>query len=329
METKTAATATEAPLSAANQVVERPSPKPPLVTGGKIAAIVPQDMDAAWRLATMVVKANMAPKSLPTAEQCTVAILHGLEVGFTPMAALQSIAVINGVPSIWGDGMLALVRSSGLLEDIIETIEDDQDGPTIAACKVKRKDSPTWVVQSFTRPQAMKAGLWRKQGPWQQYPQRMMQMRARSWALRDAFPDVLRGLTGAEEAADMVDVTAASSATTTAPEPRRSDYVFKGGSQDNSQSSQRTEADPDPAHEAETGEIKKSWNLADSIVGQQAKLSAIHDLLEMAEIKSEVDDIEAEHREFIGKLGTRKTETMKAFADRKAELPEALEQTGK
>ena len=42
--------------------------------------------------------------------------------GFTPMAALQSIAVVNGMPTIYGDGMLALVRASGLLEDIIETI---------------------------------------------------------------------------------------------------------------------------------------------------------------------------------------------------------------
>lgn len=329
METATAtATKTDTPPPA-NQVAERPAPKPPLVSGGKIAAIVPQDMDAAWRLATMVVKAGMAPKSLSTVEQCTVAILHGLEVGFTPMAALQSIAVVNGMPSIWGDGMIALVRSSGLLEDIIETIEDDKEGPTIAVCKVKRVGSPSWVVQSFTRPQAMKAGLWRKQGPWTQYPQRMMQMRARSWALRDAFPDVLRGLTSAEEAGDMVDVTDRGSATTAPPEPRRSDYVFKGGSQP----AQTTEVDEQPEHDPETGVIgdqgKKTWKLADTIVGQQAKLSAIHDLLGMAEIKSEVDEIEAEHKEFLDKLGRQKSDTMYAFASRKAELPEALAPSGK
>lgn len=49
---------------------------------------------------------------------------------------------------------------------------------------------------------AAKAGLKGKQGPWTQYPKRMMQMRARSWALRDVFPDVLRGMPVAEEVMD-------------------------------------------------------------------------------------------------------------------------------
>lgn len=327
METATAtATKTDAPQPA-NQVAERP--KPPLVGGGKVSAIVPNDIDSIWRLATMVIAAKMNPKSLDSVEKCTIAIMHGLEVGLTPMAALQSIAVVNGMPSIWGDGLIALVRASGLLEDIQETVEDDQDGPTMAVCRVKRRDSPSWVVQSFTRPQAMKAGLWRKQGPWVQYPHRMMQMRARAFALRDAFPDVLRGLHSAEEVSDMVDVTDRGSATTAPPEPRRSDFVFKGGSQP----AQATDADEQPEHAPEGGEIgdqgKKSWRLADTIVGQQAKLSAIHDLLGMAEIKSEVDDIEAEHREFIDKLGRLRGETMHAFKARKDELPETLAPTAK
>lgn len=209
----------------ANAVAVAKPPKPPLVGGGRISAIVPQDIESVFRLATVVHAAGMAPKSLDSVEKCTVAILHGLELGLTPMAALQSIAVVNGAPTIFGDGMIALVRASGLLEDMIETVEDDSEGPTVAVCKVKRAGSPTWIVQSFTRPQAQRAGLWRKQGPWTQYPQRMMQMRARSWALRDAFPDVLRGLGSAEEAAEMLDVTKRGSATTAPPEPRRSDYV--------------------------------------------------------------------------------------------------------
>ena len=50
---------------------------------------------------------------------------------------------------------------------------------------------------------AKRAGLYGKQGPWQQYPKRMLQMRARAWALRDVFPDVLRGVHVAEEAQDL------------------------------------------------------------------------------------------------------------------------------
>ena len=166
-----------------------PAPKPALIGGGRIAAIVPQDFESAYRLATVVSKSGMAPKSLDSVEKCTVAIMHGLELGLTPMAALQSIAVVNGMPTVFGDGLLARVRASDLMEDLQESVESDASGPTVAVCKVKRRGQASWVVHSFTRAEAMKAGLWKKAGPWSQYPQRMMQMRARSWALRDAFAD--------------------------------------------------------------------------------------------------------------------------------------------
>ena len=42
-----------------------------------------------------------------------------------------------------------------------------------------------------------------KQGPWTQHPKRMRQMRARAFALRDVFPDVLCGMPVAEELQDM------------------------------------------------------------------------------------------------------------------------------
>src|SRR3546814_17968193 len=49
---------------------------------------------------------------------------------------------------------------------------------------------------------AKKAGRAGKQGPWSQYPQRMLQMRARAWAMRDGFADVLKGIGIAEEVRD-------------------------------------------------------------------------------------------------------------------------------
>jgi hypothetical protein len=57
-------------------------------------------------------------------------------------------------------------------------------------------------VVKFSVADAKKASLWGKSGPWSQYPRRMLQMRARGFALRDAFPDVLKGLVTAEEAFD-------------------------------------------------------------------------------------------------------------------------------
>lgn len=289
------------------------APKPPLLTGGKIAAIIPHDFDSAYRIANIIVKSGMAPKSLDTPEKACVAIMHGLELGLTPMASLQSIAVVNGMPTIYGDGMIALVRSSGLLEDIIETFEEDKDGPTIAVCKVKRIGQSSWVVHSFTRAEALKAGLWRKQGPWTQYPRRMMQMRARSWALRDAFADVLRGLHSAEE---MMDVTESGSATTAPPEPRRSDYVQSA----------------DAGHDQETGEIQeigqaatetvdRPWKMPDDIIGQDPRMKVVRaQFNDQAETVAEVDAIATEHAEFIAKLGTKRAGFEKEIADRKLTL---------
>jgi hypothetical protein len=59
------------------------------------------------------------------------------------------------------------------------------------------------LTRSFSVADAKKASLWGKAGPWSNYPKRMLQMRARSWALRDAFPDVLRGIGIKEEQHDI------------------------------------------------------------------------------------------------------------------------------
>jgi len=59
----------------------------------------------------------------------------------------------------------------------------------------------------FSVEDAKRAGLWGKQGPWQAYPKRMLQMRARGFALRDAYPDVLKGLITTEEAQDYPEET--------------------------------------------------------------------------------------------------------------------------
>jgi hypothetical protein len=202
-----------------------PATVPALSVGGKIAAIVPQTWQEAVSMAGAICRAGMAPKHYEgNVERATVAILAGLEVGLTPLVALQSIFVINNTPTLYGDGLVALVRGSGLLEDIQETLEVDEKGePQIAICRVKRKGEATWGEQILTRPMCARAGWLGKSGPWTQTPGRMMQFRARSWAFRDRFADVLKGLKSAEEMEDMVDITPAG--TTAQAEPKREDYV--------------------------------------------------------------------------------------------------------
>jgi hypothetical protein len=156
-----------------------------------------QSYDELGRFCLAVQQSGLAPKSFSTPQAIMVAIQHGLELGLAPMQALQSIAVINGRPSLWGDAALALATAHPDFEDINEEATD-----TEATCTIKRKGrSP--VVRKFSVDDAKKAGLWAKAGPWSQYPKRMLQMRARSFALRDSFPDALRGVAIREEQEDI------------------------------------------------------------------------------------------------------------------------------
>ena len=160
-------------------------------------SLTPQSLNEALQFADMLSKSNMVPKDYQgNPANCIIAMQWGMEIGLQPLQAMQNIAVINGRPAIWGDAMLAIVRGSGLLERITEEPTD-----TGCTCAVKRKGEPE-VVRTFTLEDAKRAGLAGKQGPWQQHPKRMMQMRARAFALRDVFPDVLRGVHIAEIAQD-------------------------------------------------------------------------------------------------------------------------------
>ena len=127
-------------------------------------------------------------------------VLYGEQLGVAPLQALQGVAVINGRPSVWGDLALAVARAHPEFRDIVEELggKGDDYGAT---CTITRRNQ-TPVVRRFTWKDAERAGLKGKQGPWTQYPQRMLQMRARAWALRDSFADALCGLAVREELED-------------------------------------------------------------------------------------------------------------------------------
>lgn len=145
-----------------------------------------------FRFSKAVSVAGLAPRGLEKPECVLVAIQMGLELGITPMAALQNIGVINGKPKLYGSMPLALVRASGLLEYIKETIDGSGDSRK-AVCVTKRKGDPEPKTTAFSVAEAKAAGLWGK-NVWATYPDRMLIHRARGFNLDDNFPDVLKGM---------------------------------------------------------------------------------------------------------------------------------------
>jgi len=158
-----------------------------------------RNLEDMYRFAQHVANSGLAPKSFVRPEQIMIAIQMGAELGMPPMKSLQSFAVVNGQARLWGDVPLALVRQSGNLEYIKESIEGDSDDSMYAICITKRKGDPEPKTTKFSVADAKKAGLWGKAGTWQSYPKRMLQYRARSFNLRDNFPDCFGGATIAEE----------------------------------------------------------------------------------------------------------------------------------
>ena len=160
-----------------------------------------QSLGHMLRYADMCLSAGVVPKGVNQAA-VVIAIEYGASVGLSAAMSVQSIAVINGRPSIFGDAVPALC--SDILQDKREwyTGEEFTDDWT-AHCELHRVGRSQPCVQSFSWAEAKRAGLDKKSGPWTQYPKRMLMWRARMWAYRDEFPDRLQGMASVEESRDI------------------------------------------------------------------------------------------------------------------------------
>jgi hypothetical protein len=162
----------------------------------------PQTFEQALTFANYMADSDMVPKDFKGKPgNCLIAMQWGFEVGLKPLQALQGIAVINGRPSIWGDALLSLVLSSPVCKDVIERYEGT--GDDFKAVCIAQRHGRADKMATFSLKDAKAAGLLGKQGPWVQYRDRMLKQRARAFALRDQFADVIKGLSVAEEAQDI------------------------------------------------------------------------------------------------------------------------------
>lgn len=158
--------------------------------------LVGSSFEDQYRLARAYHASGLMPKALSSPEKVLVAMQLCHELQLPPMSSMGKIMVINQTPAIFGDLPLALVHRSGKLTSHKEEFEDKDGQPYAVTCTVQR-DNMEPIVRRFTIDDAKKAGLFRND-IWNKYPKRMLQCRARSWALKDAFPDVLSGISVAE-----------------------------------------------------------------------------------------------------------------------------------
>lgn len=191
-----------------------PSAPPPMPAKRVLLArqsdgLSPRNLDEAMALAQRLSDSSLVPKDYRGKPgDILIAIGLGHEVGLKWAQALQSIAVIGGRPTIWGDAGLGLVMSH---PDYEWHKEHDDPVEQTATCTIKRRGLDP-VTRSFGQADAERIIVWERdsQGTPRQvrladrpvwkagYGVRMRQMRARWWAMKDTFPDALKGIEGRE-----------------------------------------------------------------------------------------------------------------------------------
>lgn len=192
--------------------------------------INPQNFEEAQKWCSYLSHSQMVPKNFQTPEGSKIdkganiyaAIIKGAELGLKPMQALNAINVIEGRISLSTDAKKAVCMRFG---KISQTYSDGNGNPTWTV-KVERPGFAD-VEISYSAVDAAQADLMKVKtldsgvkvwsgvkGAWCGYWKRMLLKRAMSWALDDAFPDILSGLATTEEIQDLVAPAPAAQAKT-------------------------------------------------------------------------------------------------------------------
>ena len=121
-----------------------------------------QSVTDAMKFSETVANSDFAPKDFRgKPASCMLAIQCGAEIGLAPLQSLQSIAVVNGRPSVYGDAALAVCKASNVCEYVTESIDGDGE-QMVATCTAKRRGYPQPTVVKFSVADAKKASLWGK-----------------------------------------------------------------------------------------------------------------------------------------------------------------------
>ena len=164
--------------------------------GNVAAGGMPVDFANKFRMARVLCNSGLIPSGLNTPEKVTVALQWGFELGLSPMVAVNNIAVVNGKPTMSADMLHAIARHNPEYAGLKWIEQTDKRAECVVIRKTANYTEETKGVYTWEMAQA--AGLTSKDN-WKKYPSRMLKHRALSYALRDAFPDVLAGIYNPEE----------------------------------------------------------------------------------------------------------------------------------
>lgn len=161
------------------------------------------------QLCTYNLKSGWLPNKINTPEKAYIVALTGRELGISPITALRQINVIDGMPTLSGQLMLAMVKTRSP-QSIINIKSKD------TGCYIKVKRNPNEAEFSefdFTMQDAKNAQLLGKDN-WKKYPKDMCMWRAVSKMCRFEFPDLLGPVSYTPEEVENINVNNAREVST-------------------------------------------------------------------------------------------------------------------
>lgn len=195
---------------------EEPKPKPvkELMTrpdGQIVTDTLSQQLSYAQTLITQ----GVVSSTFKTPQQVVIGMQYAKSLKIDTVPALKMMYVINGQPSLFGDGPLLMCRRTSLVDGFEEFFVNSEmkrisvanknlkDEVYAAVCRVKRVGDKIWQEDYFTQDNLRTAGLdvnsyGKKKAVWEKFERLMMRYKSRSMALKSKFADVLHGIPIAE-----------------------------------------------------------------------------------------------------------------------------------
>lgn len=156
-----------------------------------------------WRVSKAFSASRMVPPHFQgKPEDCMVALMMAQQLEVNPLLCLQNTQVISGRPGFSASFAIALANQRGPFAGPI-TWKSKGSGDSLEVTASAAVRSTGEVVSSTVSMAMAKAEGWTKNPKYRSIPEQMLRYRAATWLIRLHCPEVLLGLTTAEELVDV------------------------------------------------------------------------------------------------------------------------------
>lgn len=150
-------------------------------------------------MANTFISSGAVPESIKNAAQMIMVFQKGYEIGLQPVESLESLYIVNGKITLWGEAVIALIMVAGHKVEWAADCDDEKASVTIT-----RKDNGQSMTGTFTMEKARKRGLLKTSKGndsifWNKFPENMLKFKALGSIARFIVPDALHGMKIKEE----------------------------------------------------------------------------------------------------------------------------------